>query len=148
MLLRRRLVAPVLAVAVGAGVIGACGGSPERSATAFCTELDRELPGLEGPTQTQADLDALVARYDGLNEIAPLAIEDDWQELTDLVVTAATVVPTDPTSVQIVADAAYRTERAARRLEAWVSATCGLTMPAVVGLEAPATVPVESTPAP
>ena len=147
-----RFAAPVLAAiacAVGAGALSACGGGSEPSATAFCNALDRELPGLEGPTATQGDLDALVERYDGLAELAPLAIEADWTQITDLIRTAVTVEPDDPTSVQTALDAAYRTERAARRVEAWVSATCGLAMPTVLGLEGTTTtLAPETTPAP
>lgn len=146
----RHLVAPVaLSVAVA---LGACGGSPERSSSRFCTRLDQELPGLEGPLATQADQDALVARYDALSEVAPLAIQQDWEALTELVHTAVTLVPTDPESVQRAADQAYATERAYRRIFDWVGATCGLTMPQPGGLESTPTTPppadtTESTPA-
>ena len=86
-----------------------------RSATAFCNRLDKDLPGLEGPTETQDDLDHLVARYDSLAGVAPLAIQDDWDQLTELIHTAVSVVPTDAESVQKVIDATYATERGTAR---------------------------------
>jgi|SRR6478735_440955 len=147
-----RFAAPVLAAlacAVGAATVTGCGGGSERSATAFCNRLDKDLPGLEGPTETQDDLDHLVARYDSLAGVAPLAIQDDWDQLTELIHTAVSVVPTDAESVQKVIDATYATERAARRVETWVTSTCGLTMPVVLGLEGTTTtVAPETTPAP
>lgn len=149
-----RFAAPVLAAiacAIGAAGVAACGGGTERSATAFCNRLERELPGLEGPAEpTQQQLDELVDRYDGLAAIAPLAVQDDWDALTALVHTGATVVPNDPESTQALIEAAYATERAARRVEAWVSSTCGLTFPDVIGLESTTTTTpaAESTPEP
>ena len=147
---RLRFAAPVAAAAAAVAVLTACGGSPERSSSRFCSELDRQLPGLEGPVATQADQDALVTRYDELNAITPLAVEEDWQQLTDLVHTAVTVVPNDPASVQKVADQSYATERAYRRIVDWVGTNCGLTMPPAGGIETTTTTlpPADSTPAP
>jgi hypothetical protein len=146
---RLRFAAPVAAVTVALAALVACGGSPERSSSRFCSELDRQLPGLEGPMATQEEQDALVARYDELNEITPLALEEDWQQLTDLIHTAVTVVPTDPESVQRAADEAYATERAYRRIFEWVNANCGISMPQPGGIETTTIAPPpESTPAP
>jgi hypothetical protein len=146
---RRRFAAPVAAAAVALVGLAACGGSPERSSSRFCSELDRQLPGLEGPTATQADQDALLARYEDLSGIAPLAVEDDWRQLTDLVRAAVTVVPSDPASQQKLADEAYATERAYRRIFDWVGANCGLTLPEPGGIETTTVAPPpDSTPAP
>jgi hypothetical protein len=142
----------IAALTLAAAALAACGGSPERSSSRFCRELEQQLPSLQGvsTTATQEELDALVARFDELNEITPLAVEEDWQQVTDLVHTVATVVPTDPASTQKVADAAYATERAYRRVFEWVGANCGLTMPDPGGIEATtvAPPPTDSTPAP
>lgn len=148
---RRRFAAPVAAAAVALAGLVACGGSPERSSSRFCSELDQQLPGLEplSATATPEEVDALVARFDELNEVTPLAVEEDWQQLTDLVHTAATVVPTDPASVQKMADEGYATERAYRRIVEWVSANCGLTMPPAGGIETTTVAPPpDSTPPP
>src|SRR5688500_1733326 len=120
---RLRFAAPVAATAVALAGLAGCGSSPERSSSRFCRELEAQLPALEriSPTATPAEVDALVARFDELNEVTPLAVEEDWQQLTDLVHTAATVVPTDPESVQRMADESYASERAYRRIEEWVS---------------------------
>jgi hypothetical protein len=129
-----------VAVAIATVCVAAsCDNGPDRSATAFCNELDAQVPFLEGPSAlTQEGIDEFVARYDRLNEMTPLAIEDEWQQLTDLVHTAATAVPTDPESVQRTADAAYAAERSTRDVANWAATTCGVTMPAVLGIEDPA----------
>jgi hypothetical protein len=148
---RLRFAAPVAAVTVALAALAACGDSPERSSSRFCRELDQQLPVLEppSPTATQEELDSFVARYDELNEITPLAVEEDWQQLTDMIHTVATVVPTDPESVQRAADEAYASERAYRRIFEWVSANCGITMPQPGGIETTTIAPPpESTPAP
>ena len=144
-----RFVAPVAGAAMALTALAACGGSPERSSSRFCSELDQQLPGLEGPMATQAEQDALVARYDELGKITPLALEEDWQQLTELVHTAVTVVPSDPASVQKAADQAYATERAYRRIFDWASTNCGLTLPLPGGIETTTVAPPpDSTPAP
>jgi hypothetical protein len=125
-------------LAAGALLV-ACRSEPPRTTAAFCEALGQALTGLEGPTATQADLDALVARYDELAARAPLGVEADWTALTELVHTAVTVVPSDAASVQALIEAAYRTERPARRVEEWAATHCALTMPAVIGLEATTT---------
>lgn len=125
----------MVAVVVGVVTLTACGGGPSRSTSSFCTELDRQLPRLDGPLTSQEDLDALVRRYEDLGDVAPLAVEQDWDRLTDLVRAAATAAIDDPEAVQDVADQTYATERAYVRITEWVNANCGLTMPAAGGIE-------------
>lgn len=124
-------------VAVTAGlvaVLGACSGE-DRSAGRFCAELAEALPSLDGPIALPSDVEAVVDTYQRLDEITPITIEREWHQLTELVQTAATVEPSDPASVQRVADQAYATERSARALATWVAQTCGLELPAVIGVE-------------
>lgn len=109
----------------------------DRSATRFCGELNRSLPDLTAEPVDGNDVDGLVTRFRQLNGITPIAIEDEWQALTDLVEMAAASDPSDPASGQSLADAAYATERPARDVERWVEATCGFQMPDVIGLEGP-----------
>lgn len=131
----RPAAAVVMALASAGFALVACGGSPERSSSRFCSRLDQQLPALLGPYATQEEQDALLARYQDLGEVAPLAVEEDWQALTELVQTAITVAPGDQESTQRLADAAYATERAYRRIHEWVATTCGLTMPDPGGIE-------------
>ena len=116
----------------------------DRSATRFCGELAAELPLLGGPFVDGGDVDDLVGRYEKLDRITPLPIEQEWGELTDLVRMASDVDVSDPASRQELADTAYKTERSARDVAIWVETTCGLVMPDVVGVEGsvPVSVPV------
>lgn len=120
--------------AFGLVIIGACS-DPDRSAGHFCAELQAELPALTTAPSTPKEVDRLVARFKRLNRMTPLAIEEQWQILTDLVDKAADVTLDDPTSRQELADAAYKAERPTRELTSWVEATCGYLMPDVIGIE-------------
>ena len=117
----------------------------DRSATRFCSELAVDLPLLGGPFVDGGDVDDLVGRYEKLNSITPLAIDDEWNTLTELVRLAADVDVDDPASRQQLADTAYKTERSARDVAIWVETSCGLTMPDVVGVEGSVPVSIPTT---
>ena len=108
---------------------------PERGGANFCTQLNQQLPGLSGPLVISSDIKDLVKRYEKLDRITPLAIQDDWHTVTELMSQAAEVDPQDPLSRQELADNAYKAERPARNVTAWVEATCGFEMPDVIGVE-------------
>ena len=107
----------------------------EHSGANFCGALEKQLPGLTGPLIATSDIGDLLSRYKSLAKITPLAIEDDWKTVTDLIDQAAVVDPDDPLSRQELADAAYKAERPARNIATWVESTCGLAMPDVIGIE-------------
>lgn len=109
----------------------------DRSATRFCGTLKSTLPDLTNTVASSDDISALVDRFKTLNDITPLAIQDEWQSLSDLVQLAADTDPLSPESRQALADAAYQAERPTREIERWVEATCGFQMPDVIGLEGP-----------
>ena len=117
----------------------------DRSAARFCGELAVELPLLGGPFVDGGDVDDLVGRYEKLDRISPLAIDQEWSELTDLMRMASDVDVSDPASRQELADTAYKTERSARDVAIWVETTCGLVMPDVVGVEGSVPVNVPTT---
>ena len=108
---------------------------PERGGANFCAQLNQQLPGLSGPLVISSDIKDLVKRYEKLDRITPLAIQDDWHTVTELMSQAAEVDPQDPLSRQELADNAYKAERPARNVAAWVEATCGFEMPDVIGVE-------------
>jgi hypothetical protein len=117
----------------------------DRGSSRFCGELAVELPLLGGPFVDGSDVDDLVSRYEKLNGITPLAIDEEWNALTELVRQAADVDVDDPVSRQELADTAYKTERSARDVAIWVETTCGLTMPDVVGVEGSVPVIIPTT---
>ena len=136
-----------LAVTLGVFVFAACS-DPDRTAGHFCGTIATEIPLLQGPFTEPAQIDDLVRRYEKLNRITPLAIEDDWNTLTELMKLASDVDPNDPNSRQAVADAAYKAERPARNVAIWVETTCGVAMPDVIGVEGsvPVAPPAPGTP--
>lgn len=135
----------VFAVTLATGSLAACSDT-DRSAERFCGEIAREVPFLEGPFVEPGDIDDLVGRYEKLDRITPLAIEDEWRTITELMKLASDVDPSDPRSRQEVADAAYKAERSARDVAIWVETTCGVAMPDVVGVEGsvPVTIPPQA----
>lgn len=113
-------------------VLASCG-KPARTATNFCRQLQQELPGIAMPAATPNEVSNLVDSYGRLLDVAPLAVQDDWAALTDLVKAAAEVDAADPASVQKIADLAYASQRHATNAAAWVLATCGVDISTGVG---------------
>ncbi|MBM3741237.1 MAG: hypothetical protein FJW43_00685 [Actinobacteria bacterium] len=105
--------------------LGACSETP-RTATNFCRQLAKELPGITVPTATPAEVATMLERYRRLGKVAPLAIEKDWQSLTELLTLASRVNANDAESVQAVVDMAYSTENAAGAAAKWIKETCGV----------------------
>ncbi len=85
------------------------------------------------PVATPNEVSNLVDSYGRLLDVAPLAVQDDWAALTDLVKAAAEVDAADPASVQKIADLAYASQRHAMNASAWVLATCGVDISTGVG---------------
>ncbi|MEK7410977.1 MAG: hypothetical protein AAB327_06290 [Actinomycetota bacterium] len=124
---KHRLTSRKICVLAGAALVALTSCStPARTATNFCRQLQKELPEIAQPTATPAEVSALVARYERLSHVAPLAIENDWKALTNLVKAAANVDATDPASVQAVADLSYATQQSASAAAIWVRDTCGV----------------------
>ena len=115
-------IAAVLAVAT---LTSACAETP-RTATNFCRQLALEVPAITQPTATQAEVSEMLDRYKRLGKVAPLAIEEDWQSLTELLAVASRTNPNDAESVQAVIDMSYATEKAADAAAKWIRETCGV----------------------
>lgn len=130
-----RLLSRGAVVAVTFAVVASGCSDANRTAGRFCGELQAQLPSLTTPPATSSDVEDLVRRFERLNRMTPLAIEEEWQIMTDLVELASNVIPSDPASRQELADAAYKAERPAREMTTWVEATCGFLMPDVIGIE-------------
>jgi hypothetical protein len=141
---RSFLVLAVATTALTSFALTSCSDT-DRSATRFCSELAVDLPLLGGPFVDGGDVDDLVGRYEKLNGFTPLAIDEEWNALTELVRQAADVDVDDPASRQELADTAYKTERSARDVAIWVETTCGLAMPDVVGVEGSVPVSIPTT---
>lgn len=106
-------------------IVGACSQTP-RTATNFCRQLAKEMPNITEPTVTPADVVSMLDRYRRLGKVAPLAIEKNWNSLTELLTVASRANATDPQSIQAVVDMAYSTEKAADASAKWIRETCGV----------------------
>ncbi|HEY5876727.1 MAG TPA: hypothetical protein VIT64_15580 [Ilumatobacteraceae bacterium] len=136
---------------LGLTVLGACsddGGS--RSADRYCEDLAENAQLLNFDLVTLDDVDGLRERYGHFADSAPLAVEEQWRLLADLVDAAATVDLTSTESRAVVVEQAASTERAAIEIAEHAATTCGLTL--LMGTPPPATTttvpPPDTTPAP
>ena len=115
------------AVASAALLIGCGSGERSGDAERFCGEVKAHTRAIVRPRlRNVADVDALLTLYRDLGELAPLAIEADWDALTLNYETASTVVPGDPESMQRVAARAYATEQSAVAVHDWLMANCAV----------------------
>jgi hypothetical protein len=112
-------------VVVSVFAVVACGSTP-RTATNFCRQLEKEISGMTEAPVTPSAINELVERYERLLEVAPLAVEDDWRALTEMLRKTADVDAADEVSIQAVVDEAYATERSAQDAQQWVVTTCGI----------------------
>jgi len=117
----------VAAVAAAALLVGCGSGERSGDAERFCGEVKAHTRAIVRPrVRNAADVDALLVLYRDLGDLAPLAIEADWNALTLNYETASTVVPGDPESMQRVAARAYATERSAVAVHDWLMANCAV----------------------
>ena len=106
-------------------VFAACGSTP-RTATNFCRQLANEIDGLADLPATPNAINDAVERYERLLDVAPLAVEDDWRALTELLRAAGDLDAANEQAVQDVVDQAYASERAAQDAMEWVMTNCGV----------------------
>lgn len=106
-------------------VFAACGTTP-RTATNFCRQLANEIDGLADLPATPNAINDAVERYERLLDVAPLAVEDDWRALTELLRAAGDLDAANEEAVQDVVDQAYASERAAQDAMEWVMTNCGV----------------------
>jgi hypothetical protein len=120
-------------------VLGSCEkGSPQDR---FCKKLVEEQSLLSVVPQNPGDLDAFVSRYQQLADIAPLAIDDQWQSIADLVKAVATSDLSDPTTADRLRDQAVAATKAVDDVRAYANTTCGvdLVLAATPGAVSPTT---------
>jgi len=99
------------------------------------------------PVETSAQVAAMVDRYERLLARSPLTIEADMQVLTDLLRLAEGVNPDDAVAVQELADAAWRAQRSAESVRAWVKGTCAVDLATGLFIDPPRTAPPTTVPA-
>ncbi len=134
-----------MVVAVAAGCADGSGGDAER----FCGEVAANKAALTDPVLTYADdIDPLLDLYRQIADLAPLAIEDDWNQLVAAYETASTVVPGDQASEQEALAAIYSSEESAAAIDDWLRANCAVDIGPVFTIvpHTPVTAPAPTTP--
>ena len=126
----RPLVAALVALAP-IGLLASCGDDePRGDAVRFCAEAAEHRGAIiDPPIDDEAGLEATLDFYRVMGELAPLAIAAEWNQLVVNLETAASLVPGDPDSEQLVAATAYATEPAAYAVTVWLSRNCGVEIP-------------------
>lgn len=118
-------------VAVLAAVAAGCGNAG-RTAGRFCERLRTSAPILDAPVASPAAADTVVKEFEALAGLAPFAIEDDWNALTDLVRTAASMDLADPSAQEALADKVFATTQAAHSVVTYAHDRCQVDLSAAV----------------
>jgi hypothetical protein len=119
----RLAVALVVVAAAAAGCGGDSGGDAER----FCGEVAANKDTLTNPVLNYADdIEPLLDLYREVGDLAPLAVEDDWNQIVAAYETASTVVPGDQASEQEALAAIYSSEESAAAVDQWLRDNCAV----------------------
>ena len=135
-----RLLRVVIAAVATVTFVGSCdeGSRQDR----FCRRLGDEQGLLATVPTDPGELDDFVNRYRELAGIAPLAIEEQWQTITDLVEAVATEDLEDPATADRLRDQAVAATRPVEEVRSYAQAVCGVDL-LLIG--APATLPATTT---
>ena len=147
----------LVAVVAALASLSACAADEAPSAERFCGEVAANKEALTNPQIVYADdIDPLLDLYRDVGELAPLGVEDDWDQLVSAYETASTVVIGDQESEQAALTAAYASEKSAAAIEAWLIANCAVDIgpvftivphdPVTVTAPVASNPPVDSTP--
>lgn len=127
---RRRAVPAVLCgtlIGFATVAFAACGGGEGPSAERFCGEIAANKDAITNPTLVDADdIEPFLEMYREIATLAPLAVEDDWNQLLSAYETASTVVPGDEASEQEALAAIYSSEKSAAAIERWLRENCAV----------------------
>ncbi len=139
-----------LLVSLLTAALVACGGEAP-SAERFCGEILVNREELTNPEITdQGDIDSLLGLYRDIASLAPLAIEDEWNQIVTAYETASTVVIGDEDSEQAALASIYASEEAASAVQQWLSNNCAVEIGPVFTIVPPgpadSTVPSTTTP--
>jgi hypothetical protein len=118
-----------------APTLAACNRDDAGNAERFCGEIAENKAALTTPElQYTDDVEPLLALYREIGDLAPLAIEEEWNDLVSAYETASTVVPGDTDSEQAAVAAIYSAEESAANVDVWLRANCAVDIGPVVTL--------------
>jgi hypothetical protein len=134
---RSMAIAVLIAVAAfGAPIVlAACADDDAGNAERFCGEIAANKDGLTAPVlEFSDDIEPLLDLYREIGELAPLSIQQEWNQLVSAYETASTVVLDDAESQQAAAAAIYSSEASAAKVDTWLRANCAVDIGPVVTL--------------
>ena len=112
---------------MGVALLGTACSDDRPDAGRFCGEVEANRVALTDPRiEFSDDIEPFLALYRSVGELAPLAIEDEWDRLVDNYETASTVVPGDVDSEQRAITSALQSEEAATEVSTWLRENCGV----------------------
>jgi hypothetical protein len=120
--------------------LAGCHGT-SRTQAHFCARLRTSAPILTAPIASSPAADTVVQEFTDLGKVTPLAIEDDWNALTDLVRTAATMDLADPAAQDALAAKVFASNAAANSVLTYAKDRCGVDLTGAI----PATPEITST---
>ncbi len=119
----------LLAVVACSGVAACSSDAPPATDGQYCAAVSASLDQLNAPAIADDAAVADTSRlYRSITSIAPLAVQKEWETMTSNVEAAAAVDPSDPASVQKVADMARSSQHAASAISDYTSTLCGVTL--------------------
>jgi hypothetical protein len=111
----------------------------------FCERLAEDQALLAAVPPDPTRLDAFVEQYRDLADIAPLAIEEQWQTVTELFEAVATEDLTDPAAADRLRDQAVAATRPIDEVRAYARTTCGVELLVAAPTGTATTVPGATT---
>ena len=105
---------------------GACSSAgTARTEGGYCAAVQANLAELNAPgISVPGDVSRTVALYATMAKAAPLAVEKEWDILSLAYQTAATVVPSDPASMQKAADTIRSAQQSANAVADYTRRLC------------------------
>ena len=113
------------ALVLTGAVAGCSSEANSRTDENYCAAVNRNLDELNAPSiATSADVTRTVELYRSMSEVAPLAVEREWDVLTLAYETASTVVPGDQASLQKAADTIRASQKSATAIAQYTQRLC------------------------
>jgi hypothetical protein len=124
------IAALVVGVATASGAIAACSSdAPTATDARYCAAISANLDQLNAPSIVDAaGIEATSTLYRSITDVAPLAVQKEWETMTSVLAAAATTDAKDPAAVQKIADLARSSQHAATAIADYTSKVCGVTL--------------------
>ena len=92
----------------------------------FCAKLQKDQQQLSTVPSQPDQLEAYVNRYRQLAKVVPLAIDDEWHTVTDLMQSVASDDLSDPDAADKLRDEAVAATKAVDTVRTYARQTCGV----------------------